>query len=157
MTTSNLRTAAQQALEALLARAKRGDGAPEVVAALRAALEQPTVPPEAQTEAEKIAYCAGWWAAMEAKAKEQPEQEPVAFVPVYPRNGPLWSMTTNEPSQERLPSYPLTPLYTHPPRREWRSLTEEEIVKFADEVSGEEHSVEDFARAIEAALKEKNK
>ena len=27
-------------------------------------------PPEAQTEAEKIAYCAGWWAAMEA-AKRQ--------------------------------------------------------------------------------------
>jgi hypothetical protein len=24
------------------------------------------IPPEAQTEAEKIAYCAGWWAAMEA-------------------------------------------------------------------------------------------
>ena len=52
----------------------------------RAALEQPTgkesltVPPEAQTEAEKIAYCAGWWAAMEAKEKEQPEQEPVAML-----------------------------------------------------------------------------
>ena len=29
------------------------------------------IPPEAQTEAEKIAYCAGWWAAMEAK-REQP-------------------------------------------------------------------------------------
>jgi hypothetical protein len=31
-------------------------------------------PPEAQTEAEKIAYCAGWWAAVEQK-REQPEQE----------------------------------------------------------------------------------
>jgi hypothetical protein len=31
-------------------------------------------PPEAQTEAEKIAYCAGWWAAMEAK-REQNLQE----------------------------------------------------------------------------------
>jgi hypothetical protein len=28
-------------------------------------------PPEAQTEAEKIAYCAGWWAAMQ-KMREQP-------------------------------------------------------------------------------------
>jgi hypothetical protein len=28
-------------------------------------------PPEAQTEAEKIAYCAGWWAAMEAKQNPQ--------------------------------------------------------------------------------------
>jgi hypothetical protein len=30
-------------------------------------------PPEAQTEAEKIAYCAGWWAAMEAKREQEPE------------------------------------------------------------------------------------
>jgi len=28
-------------------------------------------PPEAQTEAEKIAYCAGWWAAMAAKQNLQ--------------------------------------------------------------------------------------
>jgi hypothetical protein len=28
-------------------------------------------PPEAQTEAERVAYCAGWWAAMEQK-REQP-------------------------------------------------------------------------------------
>jgi hypothetical protein len=45
------------------------------VIALKAALEQPETPPEAQTEAEKIAYCAGWWAALEQK-REQPEQEP---------------------------------------------------------------------------------
>jgi hypothetical protein len=37
--------------------------------------------------------------------------EPIAFVPVHPRNGPLWAMTTNEPNPERLPSYPLMPLY----------------------------------------------
>ena len=42
-----------------------------LIAALRAALEQQEPPPEAQTEAEKIAYCAGWWAAMAAKAKER--------------------------------------------------------------------------------------
>jgi hypothetical protein len=29
--------------------------------------KQPSPPLEAQTEAEKIAYCAGWWAAMEEK------------------------------------------------------------------------------------------
>jgi hypothetical protein len=46
-----------------------------------ASLEQPKPPPEAQTEAERLAYCAGWWAAMEAKAKQDvpemvtPEQE----------------------------------------------------------------------------------
>jgi hypothetical protein len=47
-------------------------------------------------------------------------------------------------------------LYTHPPRREWRSLSEEEIWTLAanslDSVLGRLR----FARAIEAALKEKN-
>jgi hypothetical protein len=32
-------------------------------------------PPEAQTEAEKIAYCAGWWAAMEAKRGQNPQEK----------------------------------------------------------------------------------
>jgi hypothetical protein len=32
-------------------------------------------PPEAQTEAEKIAYCAGWWAAMEAKRGQNPQEQ----------------------------------------------------------------------------------
>jgi hypothetical protein len=45
----------------------------DAITALRAALEQQKPPPEAQTEAEKIAYCAGWWAAMEQK-REQPER-----------------------------------------------------------------------------------
>ena len=33
--------------------------------------QQPSTPPEAKTEAEKIAYCAGWWAAMDAKREEK--------------------------------------------------------------------------------------
>jgi hypothetical protein len=48
------------------------------------------------------------------------------------------------------------PLYTHPPRREWRGLTEEDIWTLAanclDSVLGRLH----FARAIEATLKERN-
>jgi hypothetical protein len=37
--------------------------------------------------------------------------QPAAWVPIHPRNGPLWSMTTDTPSAERLPgSYPLRPL-----------------------------------------------
>ncbi len=40
------------------------------------------------------------------------QAEPVAHVPVHPRNGPLWSMTTATPDPERLPEhYPLMPLY----------------------------------------------
>jgi hypothetical protein len=33
--------------------------------------QQPPTPPEAQTEAEKLAYCAGWWAAMETKREQK--------------------------------------------------------------------------------------
>jgi hypothetical protein len=67
----NLRTAAQQALEAL-ENAKNfwWTGKDESITALKAALEHPTPPPEAKTEAEKVAYAAGWWAALQ-KMREQ--------------------------------------------------------------------------------------
>jgi hypothetical protein len=56
-----------------------GDTAEDALVELAASrLEQPKPPPEAQTEAERLAYCAGWWAAMEQK-REQPAQEPVAL------------------------------------------------------------------------------
>ena len=32
--------------------------------------DKPVPPPEAQTEAEKVAYCAGWWDALAAERKE---------------------------------------------------------------------------------------
>jgi hypothetical protein len=55
-----------------------------------------------------------------------------------------------------------TPLYTHPPRREWQSLSEDELTALGVIHSRyQEESLEtggwfDFARAVEAALKEKN-
>lgn len=92
---SDLRTAAQQALNALgcleysfcgITDGPSEDTTEAAITALRAALvedamqkftdvnqeleaalAEPAPPPEAQTEAEKIAYCAGWWAAMEEK------------------------------------------------------------------------------------------
>ena len=36
--------------------------------------QSPTPPPEAQTEAEKIAYCAGWWDALAKARKAEPVQ-----------------------------------------------------------------------------------
>jgi hypothetical protein len=59
------------------------------------------------------------------------------------------------------------PLYTHPPRREWQGLTDEEIgdvfqaarnakLGSANDNSRHRLSVVEIARAIEAALKEKN-
>jgi hypothetical protein len=85
------------------------------------------IPPEAQTEAEKIAYCAGWWAAMEAKRGQkmrdagytrrptlremaepvqEPEQEPVAYVD-HADGSVIWK-------RARLPGGSL--LYTAPPQ-----------------------------------------
>jgi hypothetical protein len=47
------------------------------------------------------------------------------------------------------------PLYTHPPRREWQGLRNKEIVQIVtDNLTGGDWV--DVARAIEAALKEKN-
>jgi hypothetical protein len=112
-----------------------------------AALEQPEPPPEAQTEAEKIAYCAGWWAAMEQK-REQPEQEPVAWR--YQNSNTereylVWNKGTGGRNW--------TPLYTHPPRREWRGLTEKEVNALW---ASHDKTGEQITRAIEAALKERN-
>jgi len=77
----------------------------------------------------------------EDEMREQPEQEPVA-----------WMQDTTaglyvEPQQDR---YHTVPLYTAPPRREWRGLTKE------DEIPWDGVDVKSFAKAIEAKLKEKN-
>ena len=47
-------------------------------------------------------------------------------------------------------TYPCVPLYTHP--KQWVGLTDDEI----DDTIGETGRLTDFARAIEAKLKEKN-
>jgi len=45
---------------------------------------------------------------------ESVSAEPVAWVPVHPRNGYLWANTTGDPCRERLPSYELVALYLRP-------------------------------------------
>jgi hypothetical protein len=80
--------------------------------------------------------------------------KPAAYVPVHPKSGPLWSMTTDDPNTERLPSYPLMNLYTAPPQREWQRLTDEEIHNTGG--YREDRELYWFARTIEAKLREKN-
>lgn len=66
---------------------------------------------EAWRDAEVQRITAGLAADL-ARAQEQAQAEPVAWVPMHPRVGALWAMTTATPSEERLPShYPLSPLY----------------------------------------------
>ena len=58
---------------------------------------------------------------------------------------------------ERLDLRPSTKVYTHPPRREWRGLRDEEIRRMGIETPGQQGGWNlAFARAIEAALKERN-
>ena len=86
-------------------------------------------------------------------AQAQQEQEPVAPYAWMAVGGTIWRRKTSEDD---------VPLYTHPPRREWRSLSEDELTALGVIHSRyQEESLEtggwfDFARAIEAKLKEKN-
>jgi hypothetical protein len=91
---------------------------------------------------------------------EQPEQEPVAWIH---RKHYLLGHAENMPPADKALAQGWTPLYTNPPRREWRGLTEDEILTEAARHLGEMHvencglgDIKDFARAIEAALKERN-
>lgn len=86
---------------------------------------------------------------------EQPEQEPVAWM-VYTLDGKSVCVTDNPIDFTH--EHRALPLYTTPqPQREWVGLTDEEIADIYikwDKTSGV--SMADFARAIEAKLKEKN-
>jgi hypothetical protein len=81
-------------------------------------------------------------------ALEQPEQEPVAWTTMPDADDWMFVSGTEKPP---LPGE-WHPLYTHPPRREWRSLSEEEFGYIY--VRSATH--EEFARAVEAALRSKN-
>jgi hypothetical protein len=87
------------------------------------------------------------------------EQEPVAWM----RNDGLKAMPADEKTAwaeadlcHLISDYTI-PLYTHPPRREWQGLTEEEIVmEYVKWDATPGASMADFARAVEQALKERN-
>jgi hypothetical protein len=81
-------------------------------------------------------------------------QEPVAWMLIC-ASGEEDDITYEEPSDRLLPGWSYRALYTHPPRRKWVDLTEEEIEWF---MKWPEKGTDllAFARAIEAKLKEKN-
>ncbi|CAB4131950.1 hypothetical protein UFOVP137_48 [uncultured Caudovirales phage] len=92
---------------------------------------------------------------------EQPEPEPVAWGILNTRpteKQPLMMVMLDEPE----PSHLVVPLYTAQPQREWVGLTSDEIscIIEASEITLKNYCSEDkqteYARAIEAKLKEKN-
>ncbi len=48
------------------------------------------------------------------------------------------------------------PLYTAPPQRKWQGLTEQEVGGIMEDLNAYGTRLDEFARAIEAKLKEKN-
>jgi len=100
------------------------------------------------------------------EALAQPEQEPVA-------NGIIRTFVRID--KDGIETWKHEPFYTTPPRREWIGLTEEEYtnIRYGSDESGPyvsygeydegyecgseiEIYVDDFAKAIEAKLREKN-
>jgi hypothetical protein len=169
---TDLRQAAQQALEALENAEEDGNCEYGATDALRAALEQPEqeqtcncrwvgdVQTQQCTLHEAHVDAIHEWAERAKTAEAalaQQEQGPVAMV----ENGTL--------VRSNLPSGYTGPLYTHPPHREWVSLTEEEMHGLYRRAGLEayyprdgvvqyeyERRLDEYARAIEQALKERN-
>lgn len=90
-------------------------------------------------------------------ALEQPEQEPVAWmspasesmIGKTDENGSAYHIITTS----KKTANNSVPLYTHPPRREWRGLTDEVIADLWHKNGGFHHH---FAKAIERYLKGSN-
>jgi hypothetical protein len=86
-------------------------------------------------------------------ALAQQEQEPVAhFGSAYVNENGVHITTVLGPVA--IPQD--AKLYTHPPRREWRGLSEEERADILFPLTAAGASDMECARAIEAALKERN-
>jgi hypothetical protein len=142
---TTLREAAQQALEALEMLAqptKTNSETPRykahkaAITALRDALEQQEVPKGGGN--------------LPPPLQAEPVEEPVAWM--SPASESMIGKTDENYhiiTTSKKTANNSIPLYTHPPRREWKSLTEEEIDCWTPEI----HPV---IFAIEQALKEKN-
>jgi hypothetical protein len=90
-------------------------------------------------------------------ALEQPEQEPVTTPPCKGMNcgaidGRSHSLECHAEHSAAIAGGRFVPL----PRREWRSLSEEEILPLYNTTPSSHAEMLEFARDIEAKLKEKN-
>jgi hypothetical protein len=156
---TTLREAAQQALEALEYYEHRkldwcyADEA--AITDLRAALKQPGQEPDRWGAGYEAGYAAGM-------AEMKPEQaEPVAYLyhdASTPHHAHPWLHSTMLVlAADRRPSLRgETPLFTHPPRREWRGLTDTERAAVQHESFKRGLSPLEFMELHEAALRSKN-
>jgi hypothetical protein len=162
---NDLRAAAQQALEALgkmytprQPKAEDFDLVLAAITALRAALaqQQEQEPVASQNTQEKCRIetvpAKGGLLSIHPPRRET-EQEPVGEVVCIDdncENGPEAIVQLHNPVElGQL-------LYTHPPRREWVSLTDEERANILFPLTAAGASDMECARAVEQACKEKN-
>ena len=160
---TDLRKAAEMALEALMQKGEHHPKVYQAAEALRQALAQhvdavnistervdKTVKREHDRAVELAqAYERGWNAAL-----AQTEQEPVGYI--NGMHGGYMVFTPINPSAVYLNG---TALYTAPPKREWVGLTDEEINDWFFQrlkQAGAGWALDDVVRAVEAKLKEKN-
>ena len=132
----------------IIAAAFRDAGA--AITALREALaEQPSPPPECQTEAEKTAYAFGWFKALESVRKQPAQQEPVAYLV----DGDLYYPEEIDWETLQEQGHTVTPLYTSPPpQRTWVGLTDKQM----RQICGSVPIMREAVREAEAILKEGN-
>jgi hypothetical protein len=106
-------------------------------------------------------YCKHAITALKA-ALEQPEQKPVAWMFQHEETGRMNYVSNDGYNAtgrflEMNPRYALVcALYTHPPRREWRGLTDTERAAVQHESFKRGLSPLEFMELHEAKLKEKN-
>lgn len=85
------------------------------------------------------------------KALDEPVQKPVAYINAVDDWAGFPKLVVSDKPKEGF-----KPVYLAPPRREWVGLTDEEIWSDGDSFVTSEAGIKQFARAIEARLKEKN-
>jgi hypothetical protein len=166
---TDLRTAAQQALEALEngKRVRACEGGTKyqppledsAITALRAALAQPLPDPVDE-------YRKGFIDGQIDMRDRPEEQEPVAWSPslMYPNYEKERVWLNGKPRQEDVEYWSkngnrITYVYTHPPRREWQGLKEWEINDGRDQLPTEDLCNWSFRQGVyfaEKALKERN-
>ena len=86
-----------------------------------------------------------------------PDQEPVAwFTEDYSEDKSATTYSKNMAEHWKGKGWPVTPLYTAPPQREWVGLTDEEKKAIYEKADAENWHDQPLLEAVEAKLREKN-
>lgn len=123
--------------------------------ALYAAPEQPEPSNQCGETCERAKLCAAC-----ARALEQPEPKPVAWVKIQQGEITHSEMSDGSGCDFDLVGAGFVPLYTHLLRRDWRGLTPDETMHLMTKTAGQhwadEAHIQRFRGALEGKLRERN-